>query len=121
MAWIAPWCFSTQLFQAATPLGPWRPHARNPIQTDLRHCRPAGRLFRRQGKLLRPAQDGSSRYGGALWLMEVTTLTPETYREQPLLRLGPEWLAGNLCLHHRDATERFEVIDGMRQRPAEAG
>jgi hypothetical protein len=49
----------------------------------------------------------------------VLELTPERYREQPLLRLGPEWLPGNLCLHHLDMTGRFQVIDGMR--PGKAG
>jgi len=109
------------LFQAASPLGPWRPHPSNPIQSDICYARSAGRLLRRNGRLLRPAQDGSRRYGGALWLMEVLELTPQRYREQPLCRLGPEWLRDNLCLHHLDATARFEVIDGMRWRPARDG
>jgi hypothetical protein len=59
------------------------------------------------------------RYGGAVWLMEVLELTEEDYRERPFIRIGPEWLDGNLCLHHLDANDRFEVIDGMKLRPAE--
>jgi hypothetical protein len=102
---------------AGSPLGPWRAHPANPVQTDIRHTRPGGRLFRNEGKLLRPAQDCSLRYGGALWLMEVATLTAEAYRETPLRRLDPLPLPGNLCLHHRDATERFEFVDGMRLSP----
>jgi hypothetical protein len=112
-------CPALFLFQATTPLGPWHPHPQNPVQTNQRHTRPAGRLFHREGKLLRPAQDGSVRYGGGLWLMEVLELAEESYRERPLIRVGPEWLDGNLCLHHLDATDRFEVIDGMRLRPAD--
>jgi hypothetical protein len=112
-------CPALFLFKAATPLGPWYPHPHNPIQTDPRHTRPAGRLFRRAGRLLRPAQDASLRYGGAVWLMEVLELTEEDYRERPFIRIGPEWLDGNLCLHHLDANDRFEVIDGMKLRPAE--
>jgi hypothetical protein len=110
-------CSALFLFQAPTPLGPWRPHPQNPVQTDQRHTRPAGRLFRREGRLLRPAQDGSLRYGGGLWLMEVLKLTKGTYQERPFIRVGPNWLEGNLCLHHLDATDRFEVIDGMQLRP----
>ena len=52
--------------------------------------------------------------------MEVLELNETCYRERPLRRLGPEWLAGNRCLHHLDSTGRFEVIDGMRLRPTEA-
>ncbi len=107
------------VFMADTPLGPWRPHPGNPVQCDIRYARPGGRLFRRDGRLLRPGQDCSRRYGGALWLMEVVELTAERYREAPYRRLDPLDLPGNLCLHHRDATERFEFVDGMRLWPAE--
>ncbi len=106
------------LFMADSPLGPWRPHPANPVQSDVRHARPGGRLFYSEGRLLRPAQDCSQRYGGALWLMEVTALTAASYGERPLRRLDPLPLPGNLCLHHRDATARFEFVDGMRLRPA---
>jgi hypothetical protein len=105
------------LFMANSPLGPWRPHPANPVQCDIRHARPGGRLFHHEGKLLRPAQDCSQRYGGALWLMEVTVLTREAYSEIPFRRLEPLDLPGNLCLHHRDATQRFVFVDGMRLRP----
>jgi hypothetical protein len=107
------------LFMADSPLGPWRPHPGNPVQSDIRYTRPGGRLFRHEGKLLRPAQDCSLRYGGALWLMEVTAMTPQAYGEMPIRRLDPLDLPGNLCLHHRDATQRFEFVDGMRLRPPE--
>jgi hypothetical protein len=108
------------LFMAETPLGPWQPHPSNPIQSDIRYARPGGRLFRHDGRLLRPAQDCSQRYGGALWLMEVRELTAELYREEPFLRLDPLELPGNLCLHHRDATDGFEFVDGMRLHPPAA-
>jgi hypothetical protein len=37
------------LFHSATPLGPWTPHRSNPVVTDVRTARPAGRPFRRGG------------------------------------------------------------------------
>lgn len=107
------------LFSGDTPLGPWQPHPGNPVQCDIRHARPGGRLFRNEGRLLRPGQDCSQRYGGALWLMEVTALTAERYSEVPFRRLDPLDLPGNLCLHHRDATDQFEFVDGMRLFPPE--
>ena len=110
-------CHELFLFQAESPLGPWQAHPRNPIVTDVRWARPGGRLFRRNARLIRPAQDCAARYGGGLWLMEVLELNEASYRERPLQRLGPEWLSGNRCLHHLDTTNRFEIIDGMRFRP----
>ncbi len=37
------------LYSAPTPLGPWVPHARNPVKSDVRSARPAGRVFSRGG------------------------------------------------------------------------
>jgi transcriptional regulator GlxA family with amidase domain len=33
------------LFYAESPLGPWTPHPRNPVKSDVRGSRPAGGLF----------------------------------------------------------------------------
>jgi hypothetical protein len=51
------------LYSAETPLGPWVPHPRNPVKSDVRGSRPAGKLFRANGGLYRPAQNSSGRYG----------------------------------------------------------
>jgi hypothetical protein len=47
------------LFWAESPLGPWTPHPRNPVKSDVRGSRPAGGLFEWNGDLYRPAQDSS--------------------------------------------------------------
>ena len=55
------------LFYADDPLSTdWTPHPMNPVVSDVRSARPAGRLFRRDGRLVRPSQDSSLRYGYAL-------------------------------------------------------
>ena len=38
-------------------VGPWHPHPRNPVVSDARHARPAGRILVDGGSLVRPAQD----------------------------------------------------------------
>jgi hypothetical protein len=109
------------LFRADSPLGPWQPHPRNPIQTDIKYVRPGGRLLRHRNMLLRPAQDGALRYGGGLWFMEVQCLTAERYGERPYVRFGPDWLPDNLCLHHFDVAAGLTIIDGMKFRPPRRG
>ena len=52
------------LWYAADLLGPWQPHAGNPVKRDLRSARPAGTPFVHEGCLYRPAQDCSHVYGG---------------------------------------------------------
>ena len=53
------------LWHATDILGPWTPHAANPVKTDVGSARPAGRPFVSEGVLYRPAQDSSQTYGFA--------------------------------------------------------
>lgn len=101
------------LFYADDLLGEWRPHPANPIVTDVRRSRGAGKLFRRNGKLIRPAQDCSVRYGYACQLNEIEVLTPAEYRERPLLRIEPDWAPGLIGTHTINSNDDFEVIDGQ--------
>lgn len=102
------------LFIADTPLGPWRPHPLNPIKSDVRSARPAGRLFRRNGKLIRPAQDCSTSYGAAINLCEVEVLSETDYRERIVERLEPSWRPGLDGCHTLSFSDRMEFIDGKR-------
>jgi hypothetical protein len=70
-------------------LGPWTPHALNPLKTDVRSARPAGRPFIHQGTLYRPGQDGSRTYGGAVVLNRVSILSPTEFEETPAAYVPP--------------------------------
>lgn len=103
------------LFHAATLDGAWEYHPRNPICSDVSRCRGAGALFYRDGRLIRPAQDCSVRYGYAIVLNEVRRLSPTEYEEQAIERLEPSWWGrGNLGTHTLNANARWEVTDGLR-------
>lgn len=91
----------------------WTPHPKNPIVSDVRRARPAGALFREGGKLIRPSQDCSLRYGAALVFNEIKTLSTIDYREVPVGRIDPDWYPGSICTHTYNRTEEFEVLDGM--------
>lgn len=98
-------------------LGPWRPHARNPVLVDDRMARPAGNMVLRDGALYRPVQDCRRTYGGALGIMKVTRLDPEHFAQQPdgVLSAGGPW-PGNR-LHTLNCNGRLEVVDGFVPRP----
>jgi len=100
------------LFYADSLFGPWHPHPRNPVVSDVRRSRPAGALFRENGMLIRPSQDCASAYGYALRFSELLVLNDREYRERPLAYLGPEWTKGNLGTHTYTRTDDFEAIDG---------
>ncbi len=100
------------IFHADRLAGPWKPHRGNPVVSDVRRARPAGALFYRDGKLIRPSQDCGKAYGYALNFSEVLKLTEDEYEERQIGRIGPEWARGNLGTHTYTASEDFEVIDG---------
>ncbi len=104
------------LFHAETLLGEWRPHPYNPVCADVRRSRSAGKLFRRKGKLIRPGQDCSVRYGYACQLHEIEVLSPDDYRERPIARIEPDWYPGLMGTHTINSNENIEVIDGQTNR-----
>jgi hypothetical protein len=103
------------LFSAPALDAVWTPHPANPIVADPGRARPAGRLFRRGGELIRPSQDGSRRYGEAVVLNRVDVLTPTAYRETPVGRIDPDWMPGLVGTHTYTFDSRFECLDGGRR------
>ena len=102
------------LFFSPSLHGEWRPHPRNPIVTDPGTARPAGRLFRRDGLLVRPSQDCLRGYGRAVVLNRVDVLSPNEYRETPVGTIEPTWLAGIEGTHTYTFDSRYECLDGHR-------
>lgn len=102
------------LFHGPTPFGPWLPHKRNPVVSDVRRSRPAGGLFRRGASLVRPTQDSSRRYGFAIRLEEVRRLTPDTYESVPVGQVLPDWKRGLSGVHTVNALGGLTVIDALR-------
>lgn len=76
------------LFYSDDPLSTnWTPHPMNPIVSDVRFAQPAGRIFRREGGLVRPSQDCSPRYGYAVNLNRITKITVYEYEEELIERI----------------------------------
>lgn len=104
------------LFHAPTPFGPWTPHRRNPVKSDVRSARPAGRLFQRGGQWYRPSQDCSVRYGYGISINRITRLTPTEYEEVVVQHIAPDWAPNLIGTHTLNAAGRLTVIDGNRHR-----
>jgi hypothetical protein len=71
------------VWHAPDLLGPWTPHARNPVKTDVRGSRPGGPPFVVDGVLYRPTQDCSRTYGWRVTVQRVLQLTPTEFAEEP--------------------------------------
>lgn len=105
------------LFVADQLEGPYRAHPANPIVTDVRRARPAGRLFLDGERLIRPAQCCAPIYGSAVVFNEVLELTPETYIEKPVSRLDPSWSSSLDGCHTYNRDGDLEVLDAHGQVP----
>jgi hypothetical protein len=107
------------LFFADALKGSWTPHVANPVVSDVRRARPAGRLFYDEGRLIRPSQDCGKAYGYGLVFSEVVTLRETEYEERQISRLDPGVVEGCVGTHTYNRTEQFEVVD--RTLPAGVG
>ncbi len=104
------------LYYADSPFGPWTPHPRNPVKSDVRSARPAGNLFRWNGQLIRPAQDCGPLYGYAINFNKILQLDPETYEEESIGRILPSWDESLLGTHTINRAKGLTVVDGFLRR-----
>jgi len=112
----APFCDELHLFYADSPLGPWKPHRRNPMSSDVRNLRPAGKLFTWRNQLYRPAQDCSRYYGYAVTINRVRKLTPDEFEEEEVSKILPQWRKDVLATHTLNVCEDLTVVDCLTRR-----
>lgn len=111
------WLFATgrfddelHLYHAPSLAGPWTAHARNPVKSDARGARPAGRLYWRSGALYRPAEICVPREGAGVALHRVLRLTPHEYAERHV-----ETLPGLRCVNTEGAVTVVDVVSRRRR------
>ena len=92
------------IFYSDSLQGPWASHARNPVLSDCRLARPAGRLFVVDGALYRPSQKSGFDYGYGLNISRIDSLTPSEYSQMLVTTISP--VPGNrltgihsVCVH----------------------
>lgn len=94
----------------------WHPHPENPIAEDVCASRPAGALFTWQGRLYRPVQDCSLRYGYGFRLCEVTRLSTDAYQEQIVDSVTPDWNPQVIGTHTFSHAGQLTVIDAHERK-----
>ncbi len=102
---------SDQLFTTS-----WKPHPGNPVVSDARTSRPAGRIFMHNGRFYRPSQDCSVRYGYATVFNEITVLNEEQYSEKQVSAITPEWANDLYATHTFSAEGSLSAIDAIVKR-----
>jgi hypothetical protein len=104
------------LFSADHLLGEWKPHRRNPVKSDVRSARPAGRLFSQRGELYRPGQVCAPIYGSGIALNRVTRLDDFDYAEEEERRIVPVADAAILGIHTINRAGDLSVTDAFMRR-----
>jgi hypothetical protein len=105
------------LFYSDNPLSyTWKPHSQNPIVSDVRKARPAGKIFRRNGCIYRPSQNSSIRYGYGLKINQILKLTETEYEEIEIASIEPHWDKKIKGIHSLNHEEKLTVIDGKLKR-----
>ena len=104
------------LFFSESLHGEWTSHPLNPIISDIRKSRPAGNIIEANGRIYRPSQDSSIRYGYSININEIIKISECEYEERPVEHILPKW-SNEICgVHtinrHRDMT----VIDCLKRR-----
>lgn len=92
----------------------WQAHPKNPIVSDVRCSRPAGRIFEKAGRWYRPAQDSGLRYGHRIQIREILVLTKEEYQEATVQTIEPD--AGTLGIHTLNFGEKGAWLDFYDRR-----
>ncbi len=114
-SWLKPF---TELFLFFTDdlfSGEWKSHPGNPVVTDLKASRQAGNIFRHEGRIYRPAQDCSRRYGRAMKIREITRLDEQQYEETQVLDIEPEWHKNVIGTHTINFNENVIVLDATQR------
>jgi hypothetical protein len=104
------------LFYADRLTDPWKAHRRNPVKSDVRGARPAGRLYRRGADLYRPAQIGVPLYGSGVSINRVLRLTPDSYAEEEVERVLPLHPRKLLGIHTLNRAGELCVVDAFVRR-----
>ncbi|SCA56193.1 conserved hypothetical protein [Candidatus Terasakiella magnetica] len=104
------------IFYSDSLNGPWYGHPKNPVLCDIKSARPAGKVFREGGRLLRPGQDCERCYGYAVTLKEITHLSREDYSEKNYRTILPEEVSPKaFCTHTLNKNSQFEIVDILKK------
>ncbi len=89
----------------------WIAHPQNPIVSDIRKARPAGKIFKQGEKLIRPAQNCQEIYGQGFSFNEIIKLNENEYVENQLDSFEPTWDKNVIGMHTFNYDVDCTVID----------
>lgn len=105
------------VFYSDNPLGgDWKAHLQNPILSDARRARPAGKILEYNGNIYRFSQDCSKGYGYGIRVNQIVKLNETEYHEREISFIEPNWDKHIKSVHTFDHENRLTIIDGKVRR-----
>jgi len=105
------------LFYSDNPLSDnWTPHPQNPIVSDVRRSRPAGKIYEQNGNFYRPAQDCSKAYGYGMRINQIVVMNENEYKEVEVRYIEPDWDKDIKGVHTLSKEHKLTVIDAIYKR-----
>ena len=103
------------IFVANDLRGPYRPHYNNPVKVDCHSARPAGKITKIDGELVRPAQNSTRHYGKSITLNKIIQLNEYQYIEKETKEIKPDktWMY-NKGIHTINSDGDITVFDAKR-------
>jgi len=105
------------LFYSDNPLSDkWIHHEKNPIVSDVRQARPAGKIFTINNKIYRPSQNGSNYYGYGISLNQIEKINEKEYEEKLITSILPNWDKNITGVHTFQYDKGLSIIDAKIKR-----
>lgn len=94
----------------------WYPHAQNPVVSDIRKARPAGKIFKYKNNYYRPSQNSSKYYGRGMHIAKIITLNENEYIEESIQNIYSNWDNRLISTHTLNSDGKLTIIDGQYRR-----
>ena len=105
------------LFYSDNPLSDrWIRHEKNPIVSDVRQARPAGKIFSINSKIYRPSQNSSNYYGYGISINQIEKINEKEYEEKSITSILPNWDRSITGVHTFQYDEGLSIIDAKIKR-----
>ena len=108
--------YNLNLFFSDNLFSGWKPHPQNPIKTDIRSSRSAGRPFMYKNYIIRPSMNYSEKIEGSIVLNKIKKMTKfhyeeEFYKEVLLFKNS----IYNDKTHHICVSDEYIIFDGSKK------
>ena len=105
------------LFHSDNPLSnDWESHSNNPIISDVRQARPAGKIFSFKDDIYRPSQNSSKFYGYGISFNQINNITKNEYQETIVTSILPNWDNNISRVHTFAYDDGLSMIDAKIKR-----